>query len=144
MTKLKSLQRYEFVDSDFERLKLRPEDKDRGFESIRELTGHGVAFSYFDGSKIVGCTGVVRINDNTCEVWIILDHCAKQYIREIYRHAFAFLDRTQQFFVRIQAIVRTDWPTAHRFIERLGFQKEGMMRKFGPDGSDYYLYARVK
>jgi len=25
----------------------------------------------------------------------------------------------------------------------LGFENEGLMKKFGPDGSDYYRFARV-
>jgi hypothetical protein len=31
-----------------------------------------------------------------------------------------------------------------RFIGWLGFENEGLMRKFGLDGTDYYRYARVQ
>ena len=44
---------------------------------------------------------------------------------------------------RIQAAVRADWPEAQRFAEFMGFENEGLMRKFGQDKTDYIRYARV-
>jgi len=34
-------------------------------------------------------------------------------------------------------------PEAIRFARWMGFEDEGIMYKFGPDGSDYYRMARV-
>ena len=45
--------------------------------------------------------------------------------------------------MRIQAAVRADWPEAQRFAEFLGLENEGLMRKYGPDGSDYFRFAKV-
>jgi hypothetical protein len=33
---------------------------------------------------------------------------------------------------------------AIRFAEFLGFEKEGLMKKFGPEGSDYIVMGRIK
>jgi hypothetical protein len=33
---------------------------------------------------------------------------------------------------------------AYRFAEWLGFENEGIMRKYGVDGGDYYRMARVQ
>ena len=49
----------------------------------------------------------------------------------------------EQELVRIQAAVRADWPEAQRFAEFLGLENEGLMRKYGPDGSDYFRFAKV-
>lgn len=44
---------------------------------------------------------------------------------------------------RIQATVLVGFTRAIRYIEALGFAREGVLRKYGPNGSDYYLYAKV-
>lgn len=45
---------------------------------------------------------------------------------------------------RIQTIVKADFKIAIKFIERFGFKNEGLMKKYGPDGQDYYRYAHIK
>lgn len=44
---------------------------------------------------------------------------------------------------RIQAIVRADKVEYQRWIELLGFEKEGLMRKAAANKSDVWLYSRV-
>jgi RimJ/RimL family protein N-acetyltransferase len=44
---------------------------------------------------------------------------------------------------RLEINVRSDYLIGKRFAEKLGFEPEGIMRKYGFDGSDYILYARV-
>ena len=45
--------------------------------------------------------------------------------------------------VRLQTAVRTDWPQAQRFAQFFGLENEGLMKKYGPDGTDYFRYSRV-
>lgn len=44
---------------------------------------------------------------------------------------------------RAQMTVRRDYHAGMRFARFLGFSPEALMMKYGPDGSDYWLYARV-
>jgi len=44
---------------------------------------------------------------------------------------------------RMQLDVKSDYSSGCKWVESLGFKKEGLMRKYGPDGSDYNLYARI-
>ena len=44
---------------------------------------------------------------------------------------------------RIQAHVNVRYEKFINFVEWLGFEKEGIMRKYGVDGSDYYSYFLV-
>jgi RimJ/RimL family protein N-acetyltransferase len=45
---------------------------------------------------------------------------------------------------RIQAHCDVNVPKAVKFLEQIGFQREGLMRGYGEDGSDHYLYAIVR
>ena len=44
---------------------------------------------------------------------------------------------------RVQTAVRANYTTGLRFAKWLGLQEEGLMKKFGFDGSDQYMYARL-
>jgi len=44
---------------------------------------------------------------------------------------------------RVQSAIRKDFSEGQRFAEWLGLEKEGLMRKWGFDGSDQYMYARL-
>jgi hypothetical protein len=47
-------------------------------------------------------------------------------------------------FRRIEMAVRTDFPSASRWAEMLGFERECLATAFFPDGADAYLYVRIK
>ncbi len=45
--------------------------------------------------------------------------------------------------VRVEAVVKSDFAAGVRWVEHLGFKREGTMRNYGIDGvGDYDLYAR--
>lgn len=44
---------------------------------------------------------------------------------------------------RIEAVVWAGYDRSVKWLERLGFAQEGTMKKFGPDGLDAVLMARV-
>lgn len=138
---IKTLTIRKYSADDIKKIHIRPEDKGRGLEDKFESMA---AESYYDNDQIVGIAGAAKVNDNTCEVWVLLDECAKRYVREVYFYAMRFIDDILKYFGRVQAIVRADWAIAVHFLERLGFEREGLMKRFGPDGDDYFLYGRVK
>jgi hypothetical protein len=44
---------------------------------------------------------------------------------------------------RIETAIDPNFPESIDWAERLGFQREGLMAHWTPDGSDWLLYARV-
>lgn len=68
--------------------------------------------------------------------------CPVQFARHIRRR----LDHYEKMVNarRVQCTVRAGFPFLVKFIKLLGFEQEALMRKFGPEGDDYYLFARVK
>jgi hypothetical protein len=44
---------------------------------------------------------------------------------------------------RVQAMVRPDVPKAVEMIEYFGFEKEGLLKKYCPDGGDAYVYSKI-
>jgi len=44
---------------------------------------------------------------------------------------------------RIQCDVRMDFAAGHRFALWLGFEDEGVLRRYSPDGADHVMYSRI-
>lgn len=71
----------------------------------------------------------------------------------ILRNPYRFLLRIEELLqyemnpkgspCRVQAMCRTQWPGAARFLQKLGFKREGTMQKFGFQSEDMDMYARV-
>ncbi len=115
--------------------------------------GPAIAAIETDDGRVLGCGGVRLLWSGTGEAWILLslDAIAKStqeqfshYRKSAYTIAGDLLNDICGDLTRIQAHVRADDEIGIRFVERLGFVREGLMRKFGPDGSDHYLYAIVR
>jgi hypothetical protein len=96
-------------------------------------------------SKIVACGGVVVYWAGTAELWMTLD------VEGGKLPALAIAIRSQANkwvedlgLTRIQSTVASEWEAGIRFLEWIGMEKEAVLRKFGPDQIDQFLYARVK
>ena len=44
---------------------------------------------------------------------------------------------------RVQTAIRSDFTVGKKFAKWLGLKEEGLMRRYGFDGSDQYMYARI-
>ena len=102
-------------------------------------------YSLFDQDEVIGIGGIHNIWDHVGEAWLLLGKDAVTKPTSVARHTAYMFDYLQEEFdyKRIQASIAVTDKTAKRFAEWLGFQNEGVMKKYGPDGTDYYRYARV-
>jgi len=118
------------------------EDYGKWLESLKE----GVGFTWRDDDAVLFSAGIKNIWQQVGEAWFVCDSCAiGKYISLVHRVCKWNIGRVfEQFdFRRIQAHVRADWVSARKFAEWLGFKQEGYMKKYGPEGADYIMYARV-
>ncbi len=102
-------------------------------------------YTLFEEDVVLGIGGVHNIWNGVGEAWLLLGKEAFARPRTVARHTVNMFDHMQEEhqYQRIQASIAVTDAKAKRFAEWLGFQNEGIMRKYGPDGSDYYRYARV-
>lgn len=47
-------------------------------------------------------------------------------------------------FRRLQAKVKEGFDIGTNFVEKLGFEREGLLKQFGGDGSNYHMYGMLK
>ena len=94
------------------------------------------------GDEIIGCGGIIRIQDNIGEAWTLLSNNFKKYA-----HRVAPVIRKQAAIakvVRVYALIDEGFERAERFIKWTGFQYEGTLRKSGPYGQNQKIYSRIR
>ena len=95
--------------------------------------------------KPAACFGSVPIWDGLEEMWCLMEDRARNYALSLTKIAIAYSD----FRViagnlhRLQITVRSNDLRAVRWGKAIGFEIEGRMKKYGPDGSDFFLMSRT-
>tara|TARA_E500000081_G_C6123706_1_gene349552 strand:+ start:449 stop:898 length:450 start_codon:yes stop_codon:yes gene_type:complete len=122
-------------------LELRPEHK----KYVVEIEDIGMSFTGLLNNQPIAAGGICYLWDGVAEGWVLAS-------RDIFKYpifcAKTIKRRTDLLAInnkinRIQTAVKSDCDRAIRFAEWLGFKREGLMKKYGPGGTDHYLYAKV-
>ena len=122
-------------------LELKPHHKKYAYY-LEEL---GMSFTGIVNNKPIAAGGVSPLWDGCAEGWVLAS-------KDIYKYPITFARtikvRTDylcknNFVKRLQTSVKADCEIAIRFAKWLGFKPEGLMKHYGPDGSDYYRFARI-
>lgn len=111
-------------------------------EYVQSLIDHGHAWTVIDGETIVACAGFVEHWHNRAYAWALIGDEAGRRMVPLTRIVRQFLDQSP--WPRIETAVDEAFEAGHRWAKLLGFEKEGVMRHYSPEGRDCALYARVR
>ncbi len=108
--------------------------------SIDDLTWTGIA-----KGKVICIFGIRPMWTGVAEAWLLTGHGIEQNAISLVRGARILLsDSIEEFGLkRLQIAVRVSNETAFKFAQALHFKVESKMKKFGPEGEDYYLMTRI-
>ena len=107
-----------------------------------ELANQGLAWTAESENRILAIAGVEPQWENRAIAFALIAESAGAHFRAIHSAVADFLNRTP--FRRIEATVDVGFKQGHRWIKMLGFEIEGYMKAYRPDGADMLLYARVR
>ena len=105
----------------------------------------GLSFTATVNDKPIAAGGISMLWDNVAEGWVMATN-------EVWNHSIImakhFKKRTDVLIEttkikRLQTTVKADFALGHKFAKWLKFEPEGLMKYYGPDGSDYIRYARI-
>ena len=121
-------------------------DKDMEFDGdAMNLEQDNLAFTGLINDKPIFAAGMKLIWNGVAEGWVLAT-------KEVLNHPLLVAKAIKKDFARIakenninrvQTAVRENYTTGLKFAKWLGLEQEGLMRKFGFDGSDQYMYARI-
>lgn len=106
----------------------------------------GYAYTGALAGKPMCCFGVIKLWPGVAEMWLIPDANLTTVARPFHRATKAFFDicMVELQLVRLQVTVHTLNVSADKWVKRLHFIEEGVLRRFGPEGADYIMYARLR
>ena len=111
----------------------------------KNLEQDHLAFTGIVNNKPIFAAGMKIIWNGVAEGWVLatkdaLDH--PLLVAKAIRKDFARIAKENNI-KRVQTAVRANYTTGLKFAKWLGLEEEGLMKKFGFDGSDQYMYARL-
>lgn len=112
---------------------------------LRAFSHRGPAVTGWKDGKPVACGGICLQWQGVGEAWVLcgtdVERMPLTAIRQIVKHLELFTRDLELW--RVQATVAADWDLARKFVEKLGFEAEGRMRKYMADGKDAIMYAKL-
>lgn len=112
---------------------------------LRQTVGTtGPAFTGMDGDHVIAISGVNIMWPGCGEAWVLLSKDFKDHGFWIHRKVSALFNWIimEYNLERVQAVVLYNHAAAIKWVERLGFMREGLMQKYYR-GQDFWRYARV-
>lgn len=109
---------------------------------INQLIDYGESYSLLVDGKVIGCGGVYDLSMNRAYAWALVSKDAGKHLLQATKAVKLYLD--DKYYRRIETAVMINFGAGHRWVKMLGFEREGTMKKWGDDGNDYDMYARVK
>lgn len=109
------------------------------------LQESGVSYTLFLDGLPIYCGGLAESWPGVCDIWMLPSVDVIHKPISVVKAARWMLDDAIEKMLphRIQATVKAADDRAVRFIEALGFEREGLMRAFSSDKTDFFLYARI-
>jgi len=113
--------------------------------NAKNLEQDDLAFTGLVNNKPIFAAGMKMIWGQVAEGWVIAT-------QDVWNHPLSVAKAIKKDFARIakennitrvRTSIRKDFEQGQRFAEWLGLENEGLMRKFGFDGTDQYRYARI-
>jgi len=105
----------------------------------------GNAITAYLHGRPVACFGAVDIWPGVAEMWLLIEERGRKFGKTLTRAAIVYRDYTvlSRNLHRVQLTVRSDDIRAVRWAQAIGFEQEGLMRRYGPDQADFYIFGRI-
>lgn len=107
-----------------------------------ELSDDGLAWTGVYNGEIMIVSGVQPIWENRALAWALVSKNAVKCFKSVHKAVYRFLIHAP--FRRIEANVDVGFMAGHKWMTMLGFEVEGYMKAYRPDGADMILYSRVR
>ncbi len=122
-----------------------PASVHKTYADINGCVPNALVWTIYEEDKIYAVFGITFMWEGVAEGWAILTYDIYKFkvmLHKRVKNAISYYINAMKIR-RLQATVKYDYVAGIRWIESFGFKREGLMQGFGPEGSDYYLYARV-
>jgi len=112
---------------------------------LAQMRVEGMSWSAEIDGLVVASAGLIPLWGGVAEAWMISGDEIDRHAVKIARKLRTMLEDTmwQRSIHRAQANIHCRFDRAIRLAGWLGFTNEGLMRRFGVEGDDYFRMAKV-
>ena len=114
-------------------------------ELIAKKFTKGIAYTIEAPEGLVASGGVIPLWKGVGEAWVVTSELVETYpvlfAKTVWRKLLEIISANG--IERIQTTIHKDHIVSQRWVERMGFENEGLMKKY-LGGEDYYRYALIK
>lgn len=108
---------------------------------MNDTVGLG-GFTALVGDEPIACAGLMEFWTGRAMAWSFIGAQAGSHMIALTRAVRDHLEGSP--YRRIEAYVDEGFDAGHRWVGLLGFEAEGLLRAFLPDGRNQVLYSKVK
>ena len=132
-----------FEKGDIDKLNIQDEQQHELENSAFMKTEH--CFTFIKDNQIIGVFGVFEVYKGRAIVFSFISKNAGKYLFSVFKSLKMLIDDgvKKTSVDRLEMEVMSGFKHGERFAEMLGFECEGIMRKYYK-GKDYKLYARIR
>jgi hypothetical protein len=113
-------------------------------EAIAKSLLRGPAYTITNGVPIA-CGGVLPLWKDVGEGWVVTSPLVEKYpvtfAKTVWRATKKLIESMDLY--RIQTVVDAEHEVSQIWVERMGFENEGLMKKY-LGGRDFYRYALIR
>lgn len=137
----------EFMDSDAINMELRP-IYPKGVKEIFLAESVGAkSYTLYDDKteKVFACVSFCIHRPHFAGLNMLCDNA---FVAKKKEFIFVLREGVKYFMnelglKRVQTSIRADFPGAEKWIRLIGFEKEALMKKYGPEQEDHFLFSKV-
>ncbi len=117
-------------------------------KQIADMLGgmaNAIVWTVHEDDKVYAVFGLTFLWNGVAEGWALLTDKISEFKFALHKRILNAI----KFYVekmdikRLQITVKSDFEKGIKWAEALGFEKESLMKKWGPEGADYYQYVRL-
>ncbi len=97
-------------------------------------------------NRVVAIVGLNHIRKGVSEAWVLISEEAYSVKISFHKSILKILDQFEAGIPlhRVQLTVAENFSVGQAWARSLGFECEGLMKKFDIEGGNHFLFARVK
>lgn len=114
-------------------------------EMLKAYSDTGLACTALLNGSVACCFGVYQFWPGAAEAWMLTSNLVETHAVALTRGARRYFNQvaTELQLKRLQITVNSRNIVAIRWAEALKFEREALLRQYGPGGVDYFMYARI-
>lgn len=104
----------------------------------------GISYTIYHDKTPIACAGIIPIYPGVAEVWALTGKLVNKYPLAFHKACKKIVAEALESNHRVQCTVEASYDKSVKWIEALGFEREGTLRGFNAYAEDYYMYSIIR